>query len=65
MLPTSLPGRQPGRDHLGPADLGARRERREARHARGLERRAAAELVERHVGTTVGHEHHVSHGDGS
>ena len=65
MLPTSLPGGRPGGDHLGPPDLGAGRELREARHARRFERRAAAELVERNVGTTVGNEHEVLHGDES
>ena len=34
---------------------------REVRHARGFERRAAAELVERLVGATVGNEHDVLH----
>ena len=61
MLPTSLPGRQPGRDDSGAPDFGVRRQRGQARHARRLERRAVAELGQRDVGTTVGNEHHVLH----
>ena len=65
MLPTSLPGGSPaGITSARPTSARAA-SAREARHARGLERRAAAELVERDVGTTVGNEHDVFHGDGS
>ena len=61
MLPTSLPGRQPGRDHRGPADLGPGRDGREVRHRRGLEGRASAQLGVGFVGAPVGHQHHVLH----
>ena len=44
--------------------VGAGRELCETRHPGGLERGAAAERIERNVGTTVGNEHHVFHGDG-
>ena len=59
------PGRKPGRDDLGPTDFGAGRDLREARHARRFERRPPAERVQRNIGTTIGYEHHVSHGRGS
>ena len=61
MLPTSLPGGSPRRDDGRPPDLAVARQRGEARHRGGFERRAAVELGERYVGTTVGNEHDVLH----
>ena len=61
MLPTSLPGGSPaGITAARPTSPWAASA--QARHARGLERRAAAELGKRDIGTTVGDEHHVLHG---
>jgi hypothetical protein len=52
---------QTGRDDRGAPDLGVRGQCREARHARGFQRCEVAQLGQRHVGTTVGDEHHVLH----
>ena len=61
MLPTSLPGGSPSGITAARPTSPLRRERRQARHARGFERRPVAELGQRNVGTTVGNEHDVLH----
>ena len=61
MLPTSLPGGRPAGITAARPTSPRAASAGQVRHARGFERRAAAELGERLVGATVGHQHDVLH----
>ena len=63
MLPTSLPGGSPGGITSARPTTPRSGQLGQAGHARGLQRCATVELVQRNVGAAVGHEHDVLHAE--